>query len=666
MRPLTVILLVLTLLAFSPARGTEQSLAELEQQALHDATASVANSVVQIRTVGGLDRVGKTLLSQGPTTGLIVSADGYIVSSAFNFAGHPSSILVRLADGKQRAAKLIARDKNRMLVLLKVNTELPLPVPKPVAHETMRVGQWAVALGRTFQAEEVGVSVGIVSAIHRKYGRVIQTDASVSVANYGGPLVDISGRVLGVLVPMSPQAASGGAESEVAGAEYYDSGIGFAVPLDHVLGILERWKQGEDLLPGKLGIGLASGDAHMTSPKIVSVWPESPAAIAGWKANDLITAVNGRAVSTQAQLRFQIIPLYAGDTVRVTLRREEEDIQSKVTLAGKLALYRHAFLGVLPVRNPEKDLPKGAATRTIWSNSPASESGLEAGDRITKINDVEIKTTLEARSTLAGLHPGQTAEIVVARGEEELTFTVELSTVPEEIMLAANLPARVQPGSIQPKLNEHGEDAKLEKLTLPEFSQEAVYFSPAADKDQALGLLLWLGDGKAEKNQSLVDAWQAICRRDGILLLIAPPQKESVWQADDLSYLQQLARAASRRFNIDRHRMVVAGQGKAGQLAYALALKSKSAFAGVISIDAPLPRTLKPRDVSPNNRLALLAIESQNSNFAPLIRRDIEQLREAGYPTTWLQRRSTSDVTKEIDAATRASIARWIDGLDRY
>ena len=661
MRSRTVALLALTLLAYSPARCAENSLAELEQQALHAATNSVANSVVQIRTIGGLDRIGKTLLSQGPTTGLIVSGDGYIVSSAFNFAGQPSSILVRLASGEQLAAELIARDKNRLLVLLKVNAERALPVPLPVTQESMRVGQWAVALGRTFQAEKVGVSVGIVSALHRKYGRVIQTDANVSVANYGGPLVDISGRVLGVLVPMSPQATGRGADSELAGAEYYDSGIGFAVPLEHVLGILERWKQGDDLLSGKLGIGLAAGDAHMTPTKIVSVWPKSPAAQAGLQANDFITAVNGQTVSTQSQLRFQIMPLYAGDTVRVTLRREDEEIETSVTLAGKLAPYRHAFLGVLPVHNSAKQLPAGAAVRNVWPKSPADKAGLAAGDRITKINATKIKASAEARKALAGLHPEQSVALVVVRGEEKLTLSAQLSTMPESILSAADLLATSDPES-----NENNANSKLEKLKLPEFSQEAVYYSPTAKQDQQLGMLLWLGDGKAEKNQALVDAWQAICRRDGLVLLIASPQEEATWRSDDLSYLKQLARTAARRLGIDQKRMVIGGQGKAGQLAYALALKSRKSFAGVISIDAPLPRTLKPRRTSPSNRLAVLAIESQNSNFAPLIRRDIKQLREVGYPTSWLQRSATSDVTKELDAVTRASMARWIDGLDRY
>ena len=76
-------------------------------------------------------------------------------------------------------------------------------------------------------AHKPNISVGIVSAVNRIWGKAIQTDAKISPTNYGGPLVDIAGRVLGVLVPLSPMATD-----ELAGVEWYDSGIGFAVPLD--------------------------------------------------------------------------------------------------------------------------------------------------------------------------------------------------------------------------------------------------------------------------------------------------------------------------------------------------------------------------------------------------------------------------------------------------
>jgi len=130
--------------------------------------------------------------------------------------------------------------------------------------------------------------------------------------------------------------------------------------------------------------------------------------------------------------------------------------------------------------------------------------------------------------------------------------------------------------------------------------------------------------------------------------------------------LDQLTLAARRKFAVDPLRLVVAGHGKAGQLAYALAFKSRNNFSGAIGIDAPLPRTLKLPATSPSNQLATLAVESRNSNFAPLIRRDIERLREKGYAPSWLARPATSDIADALDEATRASVARWIDGLDRY
>ncbi len=654
---LTTIVLVLCITC--SLQTSFAQLAALEQQAFDEAVSTVSDSVVQIRTIGGLDRVGKTLISQGPTTGLVVSSDGYIVSSAFNFAAQPSSIVVRLADGQQLAAELIARDKNRMLVLLKINADRPLPVPAAVASDEIQVGQWAIALGRTFQSDQVDISVGIISATKRMYGRVIQTDANISVANYGGPLVDVSGRVLGVLVPMSPQATSN-ENAELAGAQFYDSGIGFAVPLEHVLNVLDRWKDETELLPGKLGIGLAKGDAHVTEPKITSIWPGSPAASAKWQAKDVITSVNGTKVSTQAQLRFKIMPLYAGDSIRVTLDRAGEEIETELKLIGKLPPFRHAFLGILPgiSSDLEEEGADGVPVRLVWPESPAALAGLQSGDRITKLDEIPIKVPSNMQVAMNACHPDQEVALVVVRGEEELEFTASLATMPEEILSSTSV------ASLNTATEVDAEDAALKPMTVPEFSQEAVYWASTAEAGRQPGLLLWLGDGNADQNQQLLDDWQAACQRLGLVLMIAPPKKDSSWETEDLSYLQQLVRLAAQKLNVDRSRTVVIGPGKAGQLAYALALSSRSSSAGIISIDAPLPRTLSPPATSPSNRLAVLAVESDGSNFAPLIRRDVEKLRDLGYPTTWLQK-PMPDEASSLDSATRSSIERWLIGLDR-
>ena len=651
---------IISILGLMPVHAEDVDL--LEQQAWRAAVDAVSDSVVQIRLVGGLDRVGKTLLASGPTTGLIVSADGYVVSSAFNFAGQPTSILVRLASGKQLPAEIVARDKNRMLVLLKIEADSPLPVPEATPESEMNVGQWAIAIGRTFRSDRVDVSVGIISALNRMYGRVLQTDASISAANYGGPLIDIQGRVLGILVPMAPQAAGAASDSEVAGAEFYDSGIGFAVPLEHVFGILQRWEQGKDLLPGKLGVGLARGPAHSAPPKIAAVWPESPAATAGWKKDDLIVAIEGHDIKTQAQLRFQVAARYAGEILNITILRGDEKIETKITLAGELAPYHHAFLGILPSRiNDTKD-PEGILVSGVWPDSPAQAAGIQAGDLLTRIDSTEVTNVPQGIEAMGSLHPKNSAELIVKRGDKDLTLTAEIATLPDKILSRSELPQRDN-NKLQPP---DAAEAELQTLKLPDFSQEARFYLPSSAAGQKPGLLIWLADTNSQPDEELAAAWQAICHRDHFVLLIAHPADETGWTSQGLEYLWRLTRTAMTRWKVNRDRVAIGGKAKAGQLAYALAFRRRNTFNGAFGIDAPLPRTMRIPGNRPGSRLATLAIESRNSSFAPLLRKDLQNLREAGYSASWLQRPPASNSSDPLDAITRDGIARWFDGLDRF
>src|SRR4051812_4608282 len=171
--------------------GGQDSLQDQEERAIRAAVDAVAPAVLKIETIGGLERVGRVLVSTGPTTGLAVSEDGFIISSAFNFVQQPSSILVTLPSGKRAAAQIVARDRSRMLVLLKVNASETLAVAKPAPKNEVTVGQWAIAVGRTYDQPEPNLSVGVVSATNRIWSTAIQTDAKISPANYGGPLIDI-------------------------------------------------------------------------------------------------------------------------------------------------------------------------------------------------------------------------------------------------------------------------------------------------------------------------------------------------------------------------------------------------------------------------------------------------------------------------------------------
>ena len=210
----TTLLLLITSFAWLPSAAHAQDINDQLEEAMKESIRKVAPSVVQIVTQGGSEMVVTTGKGQvyrktvGPTTGVIVSADGYIITSAFNFLNNPTGILVSvpgLAD--PLPATKIATDRNRMLTLIKIE-KTGLPVPKAVPVKEIREGQWAIALGRTLDTKREAapsVSVGVISAVGRIWGKAVQTDAKVSPVNYGGPIIDIQGRVQGIVIPASPQ-----------------------------------------------------------------------------------------------------------------------------------------------------------------------------------------------------------------------------------------------------------------------------------------------------------------------------------------------------------------------------------------------------------------------------------------------------------------------------
>ncbi|HEY2147819.1 MAG TPA: PDZ domain-containing protein, partial [Pirellulales bacterium] len=471
----------------------EDNVSLREEQAIKAAVARVAPSVVRIETFGGLERIGNLLVGTGPTTGLAVSSDGYIISSAFNFVQKPAQILVHLDDGSRLPATLVATDHSRMIVLLKVSLpsgkELPVPVAAPEGE--IAVGQWSIAVGRTFEGPKPSVSVGIISAVGRVWGKAMQTDAKISPNNYGGPLVDIEGRVMGLLVPLSPMATS--ELAELAGVEWYDSGIGFAVPLETINRMLPRLKKGEDLYGGLMGVSMKGIDIYSEEPELAAVQPNSPAYQAGLKPKDKIVEIDGHKVARQAELKHLLGPHYAGDKVTLVVLRGKERLEKTIELVGKLVPYANPFLGALPMRPIAGATGEpGVTLRYIYPDSPADKAGLKPGDRITACEGKPVKSLDELFEQFASLTPKHKTKFEVHRGDETLKPEIQLGSLPEAI--PGDLPAAhdAPPAPECPK-PATGPATGTVKIKLPESKNECIAYVPDSyNAKLTYGVIVWL------------------------------------------------------------------------------------------------------------------------------------------------------------------------------
>ncbi|MFW6162283.1 MAG: S1C family serine protease [Planctomycetota bacterium] len=346
-RSAALFLVVAILTGSSLAGGQAPEDRRLAAKAFRAAVARVEPSMVVIETYGGVSipattgrrhgpRRGRRRRirpvakpGEGPTTGLIVSPDGHILTSTFNFLRQPPVITVVLADGSRHVATLLGRDNTRKLCLLKIDGVADLPVPVLTRREQLKVGQWAISAGFGYGGDEPALSAGIISAVSRMAGKAVQTDANISPANYGGPLVDIEGRVIGLCVPLSPRH-----QGPAGGVAWYDSGIGFAIPLDGLDPILEQMKAGKTIEPGKLGVVPARQPAKGGGVTVRQVQKGSGAEKAGIQAKDVIVALDGRKTLNVLTLRRLLARHVAGDRVTVTVRRGEKTLQLEVTLTA--------------------------------------------------------------------------------------------------------------------------------------------------------------------------------------------------------------------------------------------------------------------------------------------------------------------------------------------
>ena len=692
---------------------------EAIEKAMKAAAAHVAPTVVKIETSGGVEviltppRPGRPPSAPirrgvGPTTGLVVAADGYVITSSFNFANKPTDIFVTVPGKARYVAKVVAHDHSRMLTLLKIDAR-DLPVPTPVPRADVQVGQWALALGRTVDPDVYhppSMAAGIVSATGRIWGKMIQTDAKVSPINYGGPLVALDGRVFGVLVPASPLG-----EGETSGVELYDSGIGYAVPLEDILAVVPRLKGGKDLRRGLLGIAPQGADQYGTQPVIGTVQPDSPAARVGIQVGDKVVEIDGKPIPSYSALQHVLGPKYEGDKVGVKVLRGDKPMEFKdITLVGSLTASVAAFLGVLPMRD---DPEAGVQVRYVYPKSPAAEAGLVAGDRITKVGPKPapmakgpapmnaVKNAAALSGILARLTPGTEVQLEVKRkdGGKVETVSAKLGTPPEALPEKLPLPSSLggagpekpkdekkedkkppavradSPGVFfttlqEPKKDEKEEPKKEEKVEtgLLKRTNEAlgrefwVYVPENYSPKVSHGLIVWFhpaGQGGKDA-EVMARTFRDFCA-DCHFILMGPKSQSDAWVPSEAEQVMQDVKAVTKPYTIDKSRVVAHGMGIGGQMSCYMGFTSRDTFRGVAAIGSVLGTA--PKDNLPTQPLSFFLAWGDKDPLAKDIVAGKAALDEKRFPVV---AREMKEAGKEyLDVKTFEELLVWMDSLDR-
>ncbi len=339
-------------LAFAPPQGAPLSFADIFQQVAPavvqiDVKTRVARrqGFIQIPGLGAVPVPGSPdegeegadgeggATAMGAGSGFFIAANGFIVTNN-HVVADATEIMVKLADGRQLEARLVGRDEDTDLAVIKVEgTDFPFVNFEETAQP--RVGDWVIAVGNPFGLGGTATA-GIVSAKGRgevdnntPYTDYLQIDAAINRGNSGGPTFDIYGRVIGVNSAIySPTGGS--------------VGIGFAIPATVAKPITDRLMRGEAIERGYLGVQIGNLEPYregMGLPDgtrgalVTSVTIGGPAARGGLQPGDVVTSLNGEPVVSSSDLTRRVGEAKAGDNLRLELIRNGRR-QSLVVRSG--------------------------------------------------------------------------------------------------------------------------------------------------------------------------------------------------------------------------------------------------------------------------------------------------------------------------------------------
>lgn len=372
-------------------------------------------------------------------SGVIIESNGYVLTSN-HVIESATKIEVKLSDDEKFVAKVIGQDKETDLALIKVESKHPLPTASMGDSDRLRPGQWVMAIGNPFVYDHT-VTTGVISALNRKLGTTIfdnfiQTDAAINFGNSGGPLVNISGEVIGINTMISAEG----------------TGIGFATPINTAKEIIPQLKQTGKVSRGFLGLvpqeiseelqqslGLQSTEGVIVS----SIQKDTPADKAGLKRYDVILEINGQPIKTEDQFRKLIADAHPGDKVTLKVLRDSKPL----TIVSELSERKlsespispleteHDKVGMkltdlTPQLRKHMGLPddvEGVVVSSVDPGKSADDAGLSPGDIIVEVNKQPVGKAADVEKQIRDSKPGEPLLLYVLQDGQYtfLTLTVQ-------------------------------------------------------------------------------------------------------------------------------------------------------------------------------------------------------------------------------------------------
>jgi len=364
---------------------------------------------------------------RGIGTGMVIDGEGHLMTNN-HVVGGVAKITVKMASGEEFEAKIVGADPKTDLAVIKIKPPPNLPYLKFGNSDTLRVGEWVVAIGNPRGLEQT-VTAGIISAKHRtgisdpsSYQDFIQTDAAINPGNSGGPLLNLAGEVIGVNAAIVSE--SGGFE-----------GIGFAIPSNMAAAVADALIKTGKVTRGWLGLSLQdltpalAKSLSLKSPRgalVADVVKGGPAEKAGIRKGDVIVNLDGATIENANELRNRIAGTRVGKKVDVVLLRKGARVTvqpvveaykpserlAALDLANRMGL-EVKEISILEARKRKLNSREGVLITKVDPQGPGARAGLEAGDILYQINQQAIRGLKDYHRIVGQLQPGQEILLLV-------------------------------------------------------------------------------------------------------------------------------------------------------------------------------------------------------------------------------------------------------------